>query len=72
MKKQILTLIIGILIGAIITTGVFLVIKSNEKSNMLSFDRSNFNMRERNNSETKDIEKIEETNTTQEETKDNN
>lgn len=29
MKKQILTLIIGILIGAIITTGVFLIIKSN-------------------------------------------
>ena len=72
MKKQILTLIIGILIGAIITTGVFLVIKSNEKSNMPSFDRSNFNMRERNNSETKDIEKKEETNTTQEETQDNN
>lgn len=27
MKKEILTLIIGILIGAIITTGVFLVLK---------------------------------------------
>lgn len=29
MKKQILTLIIGILIGAIITTAVFLVLKGN-------------------------------------------
>ena len=29
MKKQILTLIIGILIGAIITTGVFLILKGN-------------------------------------------
>lgn len=29
MKKQILMLIIGILIGAIITTGVFLVLKGN-------------------------------------------
>lgn len=31
MKKQILTLIIGILIGAIITTGVFLIFKGNGK-----------------------------------------
>lgn len=30
MKKQILTLIIGMLIGSIITTGVFLIIKNNE------------------------------------------
>ena len=29
MKKQILTLIIGILIGAIITTAVFLILKGN-------------------------------------------
>lgn len=29
MKKQILTLVIGILIGAIITTGVFLILKGN-------------------------------------------
>ena len=29
-KKQILTLIIGMLIGSIITTGVFLIIKNNE------------------------------------------
>lgn len=33
MKKQILTLIIGILIGAIITTGVFLIIKANSNQN---------------------------------------
>lgn len=32
MKKQILTLIIGILIGAIITTAVFLVLKGNTGS----------------------------------------
>ena len=32
MKKQILTLIIGILIGAIITTAVFLVLKGNTKN----------------------------------------
>ena len=32
LKQNILTLIIGILIGSIITTGVFLVLKSNETS----------------------------------------
>ena len=32
MKKQILTLIIGILIGAIITTAVFLILKGNTGS----------------------------------------
>ena len=32
MKNQILTLIIGILIGAIITTAVFLVLKGNTSS----------------------------------------
>ena len=31
MKNQILTLVIGILIGAIIATGVFLVLKDNNK-----------------------------------------
>ena len=50
MKKQILTLIIGILIGAIITTGVFLVLKKNDRPSM-DFDRSNFPMRQRNTSE---------------------
>lgn len=34
MKKQILTLIIGILIGAIITTGVFLIISNQNGENM--------------------------------------
>lgn len=33
MKKQILMLVIGILIGAIITTGVFLVLKGNSGEN---------------------------------------
>ena len=46
MKNQLLTLIIGILIGSIITTGVFLIIKSNEKSNMPSFDSSKIRSRE--------------------------
>ena len=32
MKKQILTLIIGILIGAIITTAIFLILKGNTGS----------------------------------------
>ena len=42
MKKQILTLIIGMLIGSIITTGVFLILKSNQRPNMSNFDMSNF------------------------------
>lgn len=42
MKKQMLTLVIGILIGAIIATGVFLVLKGN------SSPQANIgNMRER-------------------------
>lgn len=49
MKKQILTLIIGILIGAIITTGVFLMIKSNEKNNMPDMSNRTFERRERGN-----------------------
>lgn len=42
MKKQILTLVIGILIGAIVTTGVFLVLKGNSSS-----QSNKGNMRER-------------------------
>lgn len=34
MKKEILTLIIGILIGAIIATGIFLVLQNNSNNNM--------------------------------------
>ena len=61
MKKQILTLIIGILIGAIITTTVFLVIKSNSSSKMPNFgdrpemsesDRQNRGRNSRNNTNT--------------------
>lgn len=36
MKKEILMLIIGILIGAIITTGVFLVLKGNDSQNRMN------------------------------------
>ncbi len=39
MKKEILMLIIGILIGAIITTGVFLVLKGNNGKEMQRMDR---------------------------------
>lgn len=38
MKNQILTLVIGILIGACIATGVFLVLKDNDKNNFPSMD----------------------------------
>lgn len=34
MKNQILTLVIGILIGAAITTGVFLLLKGNDKKSI--------------------------------------
>ena len=39
MKKQILMLIIGILIGAIIATGVFLVLKDDDSKQMDKMDR---------------------------------
>lgn len=48
MKKQVLTLIIGILIGSIITTGVFLVLKKNSLSNIPNFDNSSFRERMQN------------------------
>lgn len=41
MKKQILTLLTGILIGAIITTGVFLVLKGNTQSQNGRMNREN-------------------------------
>lgn len=34
MKKQIITLVIGVLIGAIITTGVFLIVKPNNRRSL--------------------------------------
>ena len=40
MKKEILMLIIGILIGAIIATGVFLVLQSNSSSENAGGDMS--------------------------------
>ena len=69
MKKQILTLIIGILIGAIITTGVFLVLKNNDRPSMGDFDRSNFPMRQRSNSDEIENESETETETKVEENK---
>ena len=41
MKNQILMFIIGMLVGAIITTGVFLYIKSKDNNKMPSMDRTN-------------------------------
>ena len=38
MKKEILTLIIGILIGAIITAAVFMIVKPNSKGGRPDFD----------------------------------
>ena len=51
MKNQITTLIIGILIGAIIATGVFLVLKDDNKSKMPNMgERGQISERKRNNS----------------------
>lgn len=48
LKQNILTLIIGILIGSIITTGVFLVLKSNETSKYPNItDMSSFRERKK-------------------------
>ena len=41
MKKQILTLIMGIMIGAVITASIFLIFKPKSSRNVLDF--SNFN-----------------------------
>ena len=61
MKQKILTLIIGILIGAVVTTGVFLVINkvsSNDKEAKSAPDgTSNFTPGERQNGEKSDREK---------------
>ena len=51
MKKEIITLIIGILIGAIVTTAVFLIIKANTKPSFPDFDKSNFTMKKRDKDE---------------------
>ena len=57
LKQNILTLIIGILIGAIITTGVFLIIKSNERNNFPDFsNRSQYRVRTNQNNDTQNEE----------------
>jgi hypothetical protein len=38
MKNEVLTLIIGIILGAIISTSVFLVLQSNNKNNVPNMD----------------------------------
>ena len=57
MKKQILTFIIGVLVGGILSTTVLLIVKPS-KGNMPDFDRSNFPSRQRSN--TDDSEKLDE------------
>ena len=39
MKNKVLTLIIGILIGSILTSGVFLIVKPNSKNNQPDFSK---------------------------------
>ena len=78
MKKEILTLIIGVLIGAVLTTGVFLILKGKDskgKDGMPKGDRPDFSMdvnsidggkRRERPSDTNSVEapKTEDTNTT--------
>ncbi len=45
-KKQILTLIIGMLIGGIITAGIFLIFKPNNARNIPDFSQFNRDRRE--------------------------
>ena len=59
-KDQILTLIIGILIGSIITAGVFLILKPNSNSNFpdisdMSSFRERMKSRENSSDETKSV-----------------
>ena len=41
MKNQIMTFIIGVLVGAIITTAIFLIFKPNNSRNIPEFSRGN-------------------------------
>ncbi len=41
MKNQIMTFIIGVLVGAIITTAIFLIIKPNNSCNVPNISKSN-------------------------------
>ena len=41
-KQMIIPFVIGLLVGCIITTGVFLVIRSKQRPNMRNFDPSTF------------------------------
>lgn len=75
-KKEMLTLIIGILLGAIIATGVFLVLKSTDSNKNPSFgNRPTFSEGERptrrssKNETTEEKEEKNNTNETIEETK---
>ena len=41
MKNQIMTFIIGVLVGAIVTTAIFLIIKPNNSCNVPNISKSN-------------------------------
>jgi hypothetical protein len=43
MKNEVLTLIIGIFLGAIITTTIFLIMKGNDKNSMPNMDNMPMN-----------------------------
>ena len=75
MKKQILTLIMGIMIGAVITASVFLIIKPKSSRNVPDFssfnkDGSGFNFnkegRSRNSDETGESNSVEDNKTEKE------
>ena len=57
-KANILPFVIGILIGAIITTSVFLIIRSNRRPNIPDFDKSGFPMKRDENGEGSDFDKF--------------
>ena len=47
-KAQIIPFAIGLLVGAVITTGIFLIIRKTDKpKNMPNFDNSGYTMKER-------------------------
>ena len=57
MKKEILMFIIGVLVGAVVTTEVFLIIRGNGRPNMPEFDKSGFPSRIGENGEEREFDK---------------
>jgi len=74
LKSQILPFVVGVLVGAVITTGIFLIIRKTDRPrNMPNFDNSGYTMRERpgGNGERTRRSPREKTNETTEETQTN-